>query len=261
MTGILCSLSMIGAPTSATSGGSGGGGGGYTVTLTSNSASGSSTSSNITTGSVTASASGGTSPYTFKWLRRSGDASTSATSANSATTSFMRTGCIGGTSYQSTWHCKVTDHSGTIVYSGNVIVTITDTATSSGGGGTGGGTFIGVADDSVSQIGVSASETITWAVNSNGTYGKASESTWNSSTTAGSGYEARATLISSSATISGTFGTWLSLSTSRSWSMTDSTQDNNAETGSFTLEMRAAGTTTVLSSATISLTANALNTL
>jgi hypothetical protein len=249
VTGILCALSVIGAPTAPPSATP------LAVSLNRSSVSGSSTASSITTNSVTATGSGGTSPYTYVWSKVSGDSSISATSSASRTTSFTRTGCVGGTAYSGTWRCKVTDSAGTIVYSSNVSITITCTASSSGGGGGGGGTFNGIDDTTVSAIAVSSSQTASFTISSNGTY---TSGTWNSSSTVGSGYEVKATLTSGSLT-TGTTGSWLSLSSNRTWTLTDSTQDDNLERTVFTLSIRAAGSATVLDTATITLQADALD--
>lgn len=249
MTGIICGLPMMGAPTAAEPASP------LSVSLNRPSVSGSSTASSITTNSVTATGSGGTSPYTYAWSRVSGNRAITATNASGRTTSFTRTGCVAGTSYSATWRCSVTDDAGTVVYSTNVTITIT--CTSSGGGGGSGGTFNGLADTSVSSIGIASSETATFSINSDGTY---TGGTWNSSSSVGSSYEVQATVTSGSLT-SGTTGSWLSLSSNRSWSLTDPSQNNAKATATFTLQIRQAGTTTVLDSATISLTANALNTL
>lgn len=252
MTGILCSLPIIGAPTAPAPVNP------LAVSLNRTTVSGSSTASSITTNSVTATGSGGTSPYTYSWTRVSGNNAITASSANGRTTSFTRTGCVAGTAYSATWRCQVTDDAGTIVYSSNVSVTITCTA-SSGGGGTDGGTFVGIANDAASAIGVATSKTAAWSINSNGTYGSAGQNTWNSSASVGASYEVKATVTSGGLT-TGPTGSWLSLSVNRSWTLTDPTQDSDGETCAFTLQIRQAGTTTVLDSATINLAANALST-
>lgn len=75
---------------------------------------------------------------------------------------------------------------------------------------------------------------------------------WVTPTTLAGNYEARATLISGTFT-SSTFGSWLSLGTSRSWGITRST--NGTSVASMTLEIREAATGTVVASATISFSA------
>ena len=67
-------------------------------------------------------------------------------------------------------------------------------------------------------------------------------------------YEVRAT-ISSGTLTSGTTGSWLALSTDRTWSKT--VESPATGTCVFTVEIRRIGTTTTLDSATISITADA----
>lgn len=252
MTGILCSLPMIGAPTDSTSGTPA-----VSVTLSASSVSGSGSTDSITTGNITATASGGTSPYTYAWARRSGDSNTTATKPSNTRSAFNRTGCIAGTSYSATWRCTVTDVNGNSAQSSNLSVTITRTGSSGGGGGT----FLGIENADISAGGVAASVTVTYSVNSNGTLsGTGYAGTWNSDSTAGSGYEVKATVTSGSLT-TGTTGSWLALSSNRTWTVTDSTQDDGAEQATMTLEIRAVGTTAVLDTATITFYANALTTL
>jgi hypothetical protein len=66
-------------------------------------------------------------------------------------------------------------------------------------------------------------------------------------------YEARATLLSGSAT-TGTFGAWMSLSTTRSWSK-QATSGSGLLTVTFTLEIRRASDAVVLDSQTITIQA------
>jgi hypothetical protein len=258
MTGILCSLPIIGAPTAPAPANP------LSVARSTSSVSGSASTSTVTSSSVSATASGGTSPYTYKWLYVSGNRAISATSGNSRTTSFTRTNCSAGTSYAATWRCQATDAAGTVAYSGNVSITLTCTTSSGGGGGgggggtTSGGTFLGISDTTISAVGVASSKTATFTIRSDGTY--SGGGTWNSDSTVGSSYEVKAT-VTSGAITSGTTGSWLSLSSDRSWALTDSDQDDVEVDATFTLQIRSAGTTTVLDSATITLQANALSTL
>jgi hypothetical protein len=242
VTGILCALPIIGAPTASPPADP------LAVSLNRSSVSGSATTSTITTNSVSATGSGGTSPYTYAWSRVSGNSAITATNANSRSTSFTRSSCVAGTSYSATWRCQVTDSAGTIVYSSNVSVTITCT-----GGSSSGGTFNGIADTRIINETDTPTATATFSINSDGTY--SGGGTWNGSSSVGSSYEVKATATSGTLT-SGTTGSWLSLSSNRSWSKTDTTQNNVAVTVTFRLDIRAAGTTTVLDSASITLTAN-----
>lgn len=78
---------------------------------------------------------------------------------------------------------------------------------------------------------------------------------WVVPNSAASNYEVLATVVSGAPL--GTFGSWLALSTTRSWSIF-TTGTGNSQTCSFTVQIRRIGTTTVLANATINLTANAL---
>lgn len=67
-------------------------------------------------------------------------------------------------------------------------------------------------------------------------------------------YEARATLNSGSLT-SGTTGSWLALSSSREWTVTDSVFDLNPVEAEILVEIRNATTLAVIDSATVTLSA------
>ena len=66
-------------------------------------------------------------------------------------------------------------------------------------------------------------------------------------------YEARATVLSGDPPNSGTLNTWLALSTTRSWSQTQTTP--GVRSGEITVEIRDATTLAILDSATINITA------
>lgn len=72
---------------------------------------------------------------------------------------------------------------------------------------------------------------------------------------AASDYEVRATITTSSGpgSVAGTFGSWLSLSSSREWSVNQPVSDLGSSILQFTVEIRSASSGTVLDSATIHL--------
>lgn len=77
---------------------------------------------------------------------------------------------------------------------------------------------------------------------------------WCTPTSAASNYEARVTVTSGSLTGGSSTGTWLALSSTRNWYVSESTSGNTKQC-IFTVEIRRTGTTTVLDSATITLEA------
>lgn len=76
---------------------------------------------------------------------------------------------------------------------------------------------------------------------------------WVTPKSAAANYECKATLVSGSLT-SGTTGSWLALTTSRAWSVSQST--TGTKTATISVEIRKVGTTTVLDTATITVEAN-----
>jgi len=74
----------------------------------------------ITSANTTVTATGGTTPYTYSWVRTSGSSLISANSASAATTSFTGTTLASGTTYEALFTCTVTD---------NVAATATATVT------------------------------------------------------------------------------------------------------------------------------------
>lgn len=77
--------------------------------------------------------------------------------------------------------------------------------------------------------------------------------TWCTPTSQASNYEARVT-VNSGSTPTGSVGTWAALSSTRSWTISETTSGVN-NLSNFNVEIRRTGTTTVLDSAVIDLTA------
>lgn len=120
-----------------------------------------------------------------------------------------------------------------------------------------GGLFNGITNQSISDgaIGTSTAE---YEVRSNGNVVNHNNTVlerWHQSPFMGSSYEVRATL-SSGSTPSGTLGSWLALSSNRSWSVTDSIDEGVDVTCVLLVEIGLAGTSTALDSATITLSAS-----
>lgn len=77
--------------------------------------------------------------------------------------------------------------------------------------------------------------------------------TWCTPTSQAGNYEARVT-VNSGSTPTGAVGSWVALSSTRDWTISETTSGIN-NLSNFTVEIRRTGTTTVLDSATIDLTA------
>lgn len=126
--------------------------------------------------------------------------------------------------------------------------------------GTGGtGALITLTDQTytVSTGGASAA-TVSYRLSTNGfAYDQDSTSLeqWCDPAAQAPNYEVLATIVSGTLT-SGTTGSWLALTSDRTWSKTVSPP--SIGTCVFTVEVRRIGTTTVLDSATISITADAV---
>lgn len=68
------------------------------------------TTASITTASTTVTPTGGTTPYTYAWVRNSGSTSIAVDSASAATTTFTGTSLASGTTYSAVFRCTVTDN-------------------------------------------------------------------------------------------------------------------------------------------------------
>lgn len=138
-------------------------------------------------------------------------------------------------------------------------------------GGTGRLIFISVANITISDQFVECSQSsptpgfavATYRLNSsgivqslvtlfNGSTATTTLESWTDSPSTTSEYECLATLTSGS--VSGTFGTWLALGTSRSWTATRASPGTTG--GGFSLQIRKIGDTTVLDTAQINVQAN-----
>ena len=137
------------------------------------SVSGSGTTTSITSNSSTASPSGGSGSFSYAWEKVSGGAIT-AVSASNATSTFRGTSMASGETRTATFRCKVTDNvTGTIVYTNNVSITVTRTASITYNPVP--GTYSSTATDTV-QYTVTASQSVSWSWSASGTTGGLSSS-------------------------------------------------------------------------------------
>lgn len=79
------------------------------------------TPSTVVSNTSTVTPSGGVAPYTYDWEYVSGDAAISVDADTSATTSWRKVLAAGALA-SATWRCKVTDSTGQIGYSNNVLI-------------------------------------------------------------------------------------------------------------------------------------------
>lgn len=113
-----------------------------------------------------------------------------------------------------------------------------------------------ITDRTVSRSGIGAI-TATYTVSNDGTiknHAGTTLETWLPSGASASSYDVRATFQSGDP-VTGTFGSWLNLATSRSWSVTNGDMDNGTLTGIILVEISLTGQATALDSATITLSA------
>lgn len=99
--------------------------------------------------------------------------------------------------------------------------------------------------------------TATYVVNSNGTVtnGTSVLEAWLHTGGVASNYEVRATLQSGEPLTTGTMGSWLACSSTRTWTLTNSESDNSTLTTVMLVEIRLASSGVVQASATITLNA------
>jgi hypothetical protein len=128
--------------------------------------------------------------------------------------------------------------------------------TGSGGGGGGGGSgTVSISDTGASQtVSSPASATAYYELQNDGDVMTSSGagSDWLIGSVTGSDYECRATIVSGTLS-TGTTGSWLALSSHRSWTVTRSSLGSKSCT--FDLEIGLVGTSTALDTARIFLTA------
>lgn len=135
MTGVLGVMLGVGAA----GGGGGGGGGGMTAAAAPTATSGTRIGGGLTySGTVTASPTGGTGPYTYAWARTGGGTTTEATTPSAASTTFRTYFDTGGQSRTAYFVCTVTDSLGAVANTAAVTVSLTSTVDTSGDGGGGG---------------------------------------------------------------------------------------------------------------------------
>jgi hypothetical protein len=77
----------------------------------------------VVSGPITCSPVGGVAPFTYAWIKDSGDAGTRATNPNGATSSFQRSLPRVSTFVQSHWHVTITDATGSSASSASILVT------------------------------------------------------------------------------------------------------------------------------------------
>ena len=118
------------------------------------------------------------------------------------------------------------------------------------------GPAISLEDLTVTRLAL-APATASYALNSNGQVvysGRLGTEYWIVPQSGMSGYEAKASLVSGLLT-SGTTGSWLPLSTTRTWTLRS---DGDIEQAVFDVEIRKIGTSTVLATARITMEAEGL---
>lgn len=104
-----------------------------TVALSSSTVSRTARLGTINTATVTCTPTGGLNPYTYSWVKQSGDAIT-ANQPTSASCAFQAAGMVEDETRTAVFRCTVTDTLGTAVTSSDLTVTITRLAAIDSGG-------------------------------------------------------------------------------------------------------------------------------
>lgn len=208
-------------------------------------------STSATSGSVTVTATGGTGPYTYAWTHVSGDASVTVTSASAATTTFGVTGLSNQQSASAIKRCTVTDS-----LSATTTVDVSVTFARDDG------------VDVVTAPNVTVFTTKISPTNAGASFRIAANGKWYTGNTVGATvergdwvlpngnanlYSVRVTRTGGSATSfnTGTDGSWVALTSDRTWSLLETTDGNATKNIIFTVELAlTASTGTVISTTT-----------
>jgi hypothetical protein len=134
---------------------------------------------------------------------------------------------------------------------------------SGGGGAVGGSGSVTLNNETVDSQNSGADATASWRIDSdgpiyvgyNGTY--LQSYTW--TTDAVANYEVRAVVIGGSTPTGSAISTWLSCSSDRDWTVTDTTFDELIKQSSLTIEVRDAATLTVRASCQVDLYAERIS--
>lgn len=194
-------------------------------------------STSATSGSVTVTATGGTPGYTYAWTHVSGSTDVTVTSASAAATTFGVTGLSDGATKSAIKRCTITD-AAAATYTLDVAVQFTRDDP---------GDLVSAPPVDVITFKNSPTDaTASFRIAADGKWytGQISptvdQGSWVTPNGSASLYDVRVTRTggSESAFTSGTDGSWESLGTSRTWSLTNTTNADNVKDIVFTLEIR-----------------------